>query len=192
MKRIAFLVSGSGTNMANLIAKIQAGEISADPAIVISNKPGVKALEKAAALGVKTAVIDHKAYQERAAFDKALGECLEAHRIDFVVLAGFMRVLTEGFVKKYHGRLINIHPALLPAFPGAHAIRDAWEAKVKETGVTVHFVDSGVDTGPIILQRKVPVLSGDTLEILEARIHNLEYELYPEALKLVLAEKAKA
>jgi phosphoribosylglycinamide formyltransferase-1 len=108
------------------------------------------------------------------------------------VLAGFMRVLTEGFVKKYYGRLINIHPALLPAFPGAHAIKDAWDAKVKETGVTVHFVDSGVDTGPIILQRKVPVLSNDTLETLEARIHKLEHEIYPQALSLVLSGKATA
>jgi len=106
-----------------------------------------------------------------------------------VVLAGFMRILTEGFVKKFRGRLINIHPALLPAFPGAHAIKDAWDAKVKETGVTVHFVDSGVDTGPIILQEKVSVLPNDTLETLELRIHSLEYELYPQALNLVLSGK---
>ncbi|MFA7255241.1 MAG: phosphoribosylglycinamide formyltransferase [Candidatus Omnitrophota bacterium] len=189
MKRIAFLVSGSGTNMENLIKRIQAGGIPAIPAIVISNKPGVKALEKAAALGVKTVVIDHKAHADRAAFDQALSGCLELNKIDIIVLAGFMRVLTDGFVKKYHGRLINIHPALLPAFPGAHAIQDAWDAKVKETGVTVHFVDSGVDTGPVILQRKISVLPSDTLETLEARIHDVEYEIYPEALKLVLAGK---
>ena len=191
MKRIAFLVSGSGTNAENLIRRIQQGEIPADPVIVISNKPGVKALEKASALGVKTVVIDHKAYADREAFDRALSECLESNKIDLIVLAGFMRVLTEGFVKKYYGRLINIHPALLPAFPGAHAIQDAWDAKVKETGVTVHFVDSGVDTGPAIVQRKVPVLPTDTLEALEARIHSLEYEIYPEALNLVLAGKIK-
>ena len=191
MKRIAFLVSGTGTNMENLIKRIQACEIPAIPAIVISNKPGVKALEKAAALGVATIVIDHKRYADRAAFDQALSECLEKHKIDIIVLAGFMRVLTEGFVKKYQGRLINIHPALLPAFPGAHAIKDAWDAKAKETGVTVHFVDSGVDTGPVILQRKIPVLPNDTLETLEARIHSLEYEIYPEALTLVVAGKAK-
>lgn len=192
MKRLAFLVSGSGTNMQNLIQKIKAGKIQAEAAIVISNKPGVKALEKAAALGVGTVVIEHRAYPDREAFDKALGECLERHKVDIVVLAGFMRVLTEGFVKKYYGRLINIHPALLPAFPGAHAIKDAWDAKVKETGVTVHFVDTGVDTGPVILQRKVPVLPNDTLETLETRIHQAEYEIYPEALNLVLSGSAKA
>ena len=192
MKKLAFLVSGSGTNMENLIQRIQKGEIPAEPAIVISNKSGVKALEKAVALGVKTVVIDHKAYQDRAAFDKALSECLEKHKIDIIVLAGFMRVLTPDFVRKYYGRLINIHPALLPAFPGAHAIKDAWDAKVKETGVTVHFVDSGVDTGPVILQRKISVLPNDTLETLEARIHSLEYEIYPQALNLVLSGKAKA
>lgn len=190
MKRIAFLVSGSGTNMCNLVKRIQAGEVHAEAALVISNKPGVKALEKAVAFGVQTAVIDHKAYADRAAFDEALDACLEKNRIDLVVLAGFMRILTEGFVKKYYGRLINIHPALLPAFPGAHAIQDAWDAKVKETGVTVHFVDSGVDTGPVILQRKVPVLLSDTLETLEVRIHELEYEIYPQALSLVLSGKA--
>ncbi|HOW87962.1 MAG TPA: phosphoribosylglycinamide formyltransferase [Candidatus Omnitrophota bacterium] len=191
MKRLAFLVSGNGTNMANIIARIRAGEISADPAIVISNKPGAKALEKASALGVKTAMIDHQSYADRAAFDKALDRCLEENKIDLVVLAGFMRVLTEGFVRKYYGRLINIHPALLPKFPGAHAIRDAWEAKAKETGVTVHFVDTGVDTGPLILQRKISILPNDTLETLETRIHEVEYQLYPEALDLVLRGKAK-
>lgn len=192
MKRVAFLVSGSGTNMENLIKRIKTGEVCADPVMVISNKPGVKALEKAVALGVKTIVIDHKVYADRTAFDMALSECLEEHQIGVIVLAGFMRVLTPDFVRKYYGRLINIHPALLPAFPGAHAIKDAWDAKVKETGVTVHFVDSGVDTGPVILQRKVPIISNDTLETLEARIHQVEYELYPQALSLVLSGKAKA
>lgn len=192
MKRIAFLVSGSGTNMENLVKRIKAGDIRAEAAVVISNRPDVRALEKAAVLGVKTVVVDHKGYATRQLFDEVLAACIDSHKIDYVVLAGFMRVLTEEFVKTHQGRLINIHPALLPAFPGAHAIKDAWDAKVKETGVTVHFVDSGVDTGPIILQRKVPILPTDTLETLEARIHAVEYELYPEALKLVLAGKVKA
>ena len=190
MKRVGFLVSGSGTNMENLIKHIKSGKIRAEASIVISNKPGVKALDRAKELGVPSIVISHKDYAVRELFDEALAKCIDSHKIDYIVLAGFMRVLTEGFVKKYYGRLINIHPALLPAFPGAHAIQDVWEAKVKETGVTVHFVDSGVDTGPVILQRKIPVLSNDTLKTLEARIHSLEYEIYPEALKLVLAGKS--
>ena len=177
--------------MENLIKRIKAGEIHADPGVVISNKPGVKALDRAKELGVPSAVIPSKDYPTREAFDEALAKHLDACKIDLIVLAGFMRVLTEGFVKKYWGRLINIHPALLPAFPGAHAIQEAWDAKVQETGVTVHFVDCGVDTGPIILQQKVPVLPGDTLETLEARIHGVEYELYPEAVELVLSGRVK-
>ncbi len=192
MKRLAFLVSGSGTNMENLIKKIQAGQIQADPALVVANKPDIQAIDRAQMLGVPTVVIPHQEYFTREMFDEALALCIERHKIDYIVLAGFMRVLTEGFVKKYYGRLINIHPALLPAFPGAHAIRDAWDAKVKETGVTVHFVDCGVDTGTIILQKKVERLPEDTLETLEARVHQAEYEIYPQALKLVLLNKVKA
>jgi len=192
MKRLAFLVSGSGTNMENLIRKIKTGEVRAEAAIVISNKPEVKALDRAKELGVPTAVVSHKDHVTREAFDATLAHCLESHKIDLIVLAGFMRVLTEGFVKKFWGRIINIHPALLPAFPGAHAIKDAWDAKVKETGVTVHYVDCGVDTGRIILQRKVPVLPQDTLETLESRIHDAEYEVYPEAVKRVLSGKIAA
>ncbi len=178
--------------MANLVEKIKAGKVHAEAALVISNKPDVKALERAKELGVPAVVISHRDYATRALFDEAVASCIDSHKIDYVVLAGFMRVLTEGFVRKYWGRLINIHPALLPAFPGAHGIRDAWNAKVKETGVTVHFVDPGVDTGPVILQRKVPVLPGDTLETLEARVHGAEYEIYPEALELVVSGKVKA
>ncbi len=189
MKRIVFLVSGSGTNMENLIKKIQAGEISAEAVAVISNKPDAKAIEKARKLDVETIVLDHKSFFSREEFDEALADKLEQYEPDFIVLAGFMRLLTAEFVQKYEGRLINIHPSLLPKFPGAHAIRDAWEAKVSETGVTVHFVDSGVDTGPIILQKKVAVLPDDTIDTLEARVHKAEYEVYPEALKLLLSGK---
>ncbi|MBU9889403.1 MAG: phosphoribosylglycinamide formyltransferase [Candidatus Omnitrophica bacterium] len=192
MKRLAFLVSGSGTNMAHLVRKVQEGALKAEVAVVISNKPEARALERARDLKVPTAVVSHKDHATREAFDEALTQCLELHKVDLIVLAGFMRVLTEGFVKKHWGRIINIHPALLPAFPGAHAIKDAWDAGVRETGVTVHFVDCGVDTGKIILQRKVPVLPGDTLESLEARVHSVEYEIYPEAVRLVLSGKAAA
>lgn len=193
MKRLAFLVSGNGSNMANLIRRIKKGEIRrAEAALVISNKPDVKALGRALEFGVPSVVISHGDYDSRESFDEALSECLDRHKIDLVCLCGFMRILTEGFVRKYYGRLVNIHPSFLPDFPGGHAIRDAWNAGVKETGVTVHFVDTGVDTGTVILQKKVPVLSGDTFETLETRIHETEYDVYPEALNLVLEGKVSA
>jgi formyltetrahydrofolate-dependent phosphoribosylglycinamide formyltransferase len=193
MKRLAFLVSGNGSNMANLIRRIKKGEIRrAEAALVISNKPDVKALGRALEFGVPSVVISHGDYDSRESFDEALSECLDRHKIDLVCLCGFMRILTEGFVRKYYGRLVNIHPSFLPDFPGSHAIRDAWNAGVKETGVTVHFVDAGVDTGTVILQKKVPVLSGDTFETLETRIHETEYDVYPEALNLVLEGKVSA
>jgi len=191
MKKVAFLVSGSGTNMDNLLRHIREGKIEADPVVVISNRPAVKALERAAARGVPTEILDHTLFETREAFDQALSDLLRRYEPDIICLAGFMRILTEAFVRAWWGRLINIHPALLPAFPGAHAIRDAYEAGVSETGVTVHFVDYGVDTGPIILQKKVQRFSEDTLESLEERIHITEYEIYPEALKKVLSGEVK-
>ncbi len=186
LKRLAFFVSGNGTNAQNLIRKIKAGELAADPAVVISDNPGAGALEKAKQLGVEAVVVDRKKYASKAAFETAIVAVLDEKKIDLIVLAGFMRILSAEFVARYPRRIVNIHPAYLPAFRGAHAIRDAFEAKVKETGVTVHFVDAGVDTGPIILQRKVAVSPDDTLETLETRIHAAEYELYPEALRNVL------
>jgi phosphoribosylglycinamide formyltransferase-1 len=186
LKKIAFFVSGNGTNAENLIRKIQVGELAAEASVVISDNPAAGALEKAKRLGVEAVVEDRRKFASRAEFEAAVICILEEKKIDYIVLAGFMRILSPEFVKRYHGRIINIHPAYLPAFPGAHAIRDAFEAGVRETGVTVHFVDAGVDTGPVILQRKVNIDRADTLESLEQRIHALEYELYPEALKKVL------
>ncbi len=189
MTKVVIFVSGSGTNMENLIRKMQAGAVPAQAALVLSDKPGVAALEKAAGLGVKTAVIDRKQYADKPVFECAIMRAVDSEKPDFILLAGFMRILSPEFVQKYSDRILNIHPSYLPAFPGAHAIRDAWEAKVPETGVTVHFVAPEVDAGPVILQRKVPVLAGDTLETLEKRVHALEYEIYPEALNLVIAGK---
>ena len=192
MKRVAIFVSGTGTNMENLIRKIQGGKVpGVEPALVISDNPGAGALEKAKRLGVEVSVLDRKRFESKEAFERAVLKKLEESKIDFICLAGFMRILSPAFVERYSGRLLNIHPALLPAFPGAHAIQDAFEAKVKETGVTVHFVDSGVDTGPVILQRKVPVSPQDTLETLEAKVHAAEYEAYPEALRLVVTGQIK-
>lgn len=171
--------------MENLIKKMQAGEVPARVLRVISDRPGAAALERAARLGVKTTVVDRKNLADKPAFENEIARVVDEESPDYLLLAGFMRILSASFVRRYEGRILNIHPSYLPAFPGAHAIQDAWEAKVSETGVTVHFVVPEVDAGPIICQRKVPVLPGDTRESLEARVHALEYEIYPEALCLV-------
>ena len=189
MKRIALFVSGSGTNMENILEHIRAGKIKAEAALVISDNPEAYALRRAEKFNVECAVVDRKRFSTKDAFEAEIRRHLERKKIDFVVLAGFMRILSPGFVEAHRKRIINIHPAMLPAFPGGHAIRDAWEAKVKTTGVTVHFVDEGVDTGPIILQREVPVAQGETLESLEQKIHAVEYELYPEAINRVLSSQ---
>ena len=137
---------------------------------------------------MKTELVERKQFVSKEMFEKAIILKLEAYSIELIVLAGFMRILSAEFAQRYQGRLINIHPSYLPAFTGGHAIRDAFEAKVRETGVTVHHVVAEVDAGPIIIQRKVPILAEDTLETLEARIHAVEYDLYPEALR-ILTEK---
>ena len=186
MKKLALFVSGSGTNMENLILKIREQQLPYEPAVVICDRPGAKALERAERLKVKTELVDRKHFASKELFEKAIIAKLDSYGIELIALAGFMRILSAEFVQRYHGRLINIHPSYLPAFTGGHAIRDALEAKVPETGVTVHHVVTEVDAGPIIIQRKVPILPQDTLEILEARIHAVEYELYPEALRLLV------
>lgn len=192
MKSVAFFVSGSGTNMENLVKEIQAGRIpGAQARLVISDNPAAAALEKARKLGVETVVVDRGKYKSKAEFEAALRHELEDRDMDWIALAGFMRILSADFVRHFAARIINIHPSLLPAFPGAHGIRDAFEAKVKETGVTVHFVDEGVDTGPIILQKKLSRDPQDTLESLEAKIHALEYQVYPEALRLVISGQVR-
>ena len=187
---LAIFVSGSGTNMENLVLAIRERQIPCHPAVVICDKPGAQALERAARLGVDTAVIDRKLFTSKGLFEEVIMDELEKRKIDFIALAGFMRILSAAFVNRYLGRLINIHPSCLPAFPGAHAIRDAFEAKVSETGVTVHFVIPEVDAGPVILQGKVTMEPRDTFEALEGRIHALEYKLYPSALELICSGKA--
>ena len=191
MKRLAIFVSGSGTNMENLLKRIQAGKLACEAALVVCDNPEAPAIGKAKKIGIETALVERKNFPSKAAFEAEITRPLEAKKVDLIALAGFMRILSPEFVTRWRGRIVNIHPALLPAFPGGHAIRDAFEAKVKETGVTIHFVDEGVDTGPVILQRKVPVGPKDTLETLEAKIHAAEYELYPEAIRMVLEEKVK-
>lgn len=152
-------------------------------ACVVSNKPGAHGLKIAQDLGVATAVVDHRAYPDRVAFDAALAGEIDRHAPDLVILAGFMRVLTEDFVRRYTGRMINIHPALLPAFPGLHTHRRALDAGARVHGCTVHFVTPEVDVGPIIIQAAVPVLANDTEDSLSARVLAQEHRIFPQAVR---------
>ena len=190
-KQVAIFVSGSGTNMENIAKRVKAGEINCEIALIVCDNPNAFALERALRLGLESFVIERKNFKSGIEFDAKMVEKLKEKRVDFILLAGFMRILGPEFVRTWQGRILNIHPSLLPKYPGAHAIKDAFEAKEREAGVTVHFVDEGVDSGPIILQRRVPIESNDTLETFEARVHETEYELYPEAVKLFLSGKLK-
>ncbi|HQP91302.1 MAG TPA: phosphoribosylglycinamide formyltransferase [Candidatus Omnitrophota bacterium] len=185
MKNIAVFVSGNGTNLQAIIDSIKKGVLKVNLVLVISDNKSAFALERARKAQVKALYINPKDFSSKQDFEKDILKNLEKEKVDLVVLAGFMRILSPYFVASYKNRIINIHPALLPAFKGAHAIKDAFEAKVRETGVIVHFVDEEVDHGPIIAQGIVKILKDDTLESLEDRIHKLEHELYPKAIELV-------
>lgn len=179
--RLAVFVSGSGTN---LQAIIDAGIPSVEIVVVVSNNPNAYAIERAKAHGIPVEVLDHKDYSSREDFDREMLRRLETYRVDLVALAGFMRILSPLFVRAYKNRIMNLHPALLPSFPGIHSARQALEYGVKFTGCTVHFVDEGVDTGPIILQSVVPIFDDDTEGTLLERIHTEEHRIYPEAIRL--------
>jgi len=182
MKRIVVLISGQGSNMDAIVRASRAEEWPARVVAVISNRPGAPGLERARALGVATAVVDHTLHAGREPFDAALAEAIDVHAPDLVVLAGFMRVLTPGFVARYAGRMLNIHPSLLPAFTGLHTHRRALEAGCKLAGATVHFVSAELDHGPIVAQAAVPVLAGDDEAALGDRVRTAEHLLYPRAV----------
>jgi phosphoribosylglycinamide formyltransferase-1 len=180
MKKIVILISGRGSNMEAIIrAQIPGAEVSA----VIANRPDAEGLAFAVDQGIVTQVVDHKAYPSREAFDAALADAIDAHRPDLVVLAGFMRVLTDAFVTRYAGRLFNIHPSLLPSFPGLHTHRKALEAGVRVHGATVHFVTPTLDCGPVVIQATVPVLPGDDEAALARRVLEQEHRIYPQAVR---------
>jgi len=185
-KRVAVLISGRGSNMAALIEAAKDKSYPAEIALVLSNRPDAGGLELARAAGIHTHVIDHTVFgKDRAAFERALQEILRERRIDIVCLAGFMRLLSADFVSRWQGRLLNIHPALLPAFKGLDTHKRALAASAKLHGATVHFVVPEMDSGPIILQGAVPVHAGDTEQTLAARVLTVEHRIYPQALKLV-------
>ncbi len=179
MKKIVILISGRGSNMQAILE----ARLPVTVAAVISNDAQAGGLTTARAHGIETRVVDHRKYEGRGAFDAALGETIDSFAPDLIVLAGFMRILTDAFVNRYSGRIINIHPSLLPAFTGLHTHKRALEAGVKVHGCTVHFVTPELDHGPIVVQAAVPVLAGDTENSLAARVLAEEHRIYPEAVR---------
>lgn len=182
--RVVVLASGSGTNLQAILDTLQ-GREGIEVVGVGSDKPAARALERARAAEVETAVFPRQDYPDRAARDAAIGDWIESRGADLVALAGYMQLLSAEFVARFRNRVVNVHPALLPSFPGLDAIGQALAAGVETTGVTVHFVDEGVDTGPAILQRAVPIPPDRDRAALEAAIHAVEHELYPEAIRMI-------
>jgi phosphoribosylglycinamide formyltransferase 1 len=192
-KRVAVLISGRGSNMVSLIEAAKVQDYPAEIALVVSNRPDAAGLSHARAAGIATEVVDHTRFgKDREAFERALQAVLEQNHIELVCLAGFMRLLTPWFVERWPGRMLNIHPALLPEFKGLHTHERAIAAGAKTHGATVHFVVPEMDSGPIIAQAKVPVLATDTPETLAARVLAVEHRIYPEALRRVADSMATA
>ena len=186
MRTIGILISGRGSNMEAILDAVDAGRIEARVGVVVSNVPSARGLERARERGVETVALDHRGVA-REEHDRRMRDELDRRGVELVCLAGYMRLLSPFFIQSYPNRILNIHPSLLPAFPGLNAQRQALDYGVKVTGCTVHFVDEELDHGPIVLQRTVPVLAGDTEESLAARILDEEHIAYPEAVRLVAA-----
>ena len=190
MKKVGVLVSGRGSNLQALIDAARRGELGGEVAVVVSNVEGALGLERAREARIPAVFRDHRG-KKREAFDAEIVGILRAHHVDLVCLAGFMRLLSPVFVRAFPGRVVNVHPALLPAFPGLEAQRQAWEHGAKVSGATVHLVDEGLDSGPIVAQEAVPVLSRDTPDTLAARILEAEHRLYPRAVRLLLEGRCR-
>ncbi|MEK6727524.1 MAG: phosphoribosylglycinamide formyltransferase [Candidatus Omnitrophota bacterium] len=191
MKNIAVFASGRGTNFSAIAKAVKRGTLKANLALLVCDNPQALVLEKAKRSGVKIALIKREGFAKKKDFESKIIEALKANKIDLIVLAGFMRILSVDFVKEHAGRIINIHPSLLPSFKGSQGIRDAFDCGVKVTGVTVHFVDELMDHGPIILQAPVKIEYDDTLASLDEKIHRVEHSLYPAAIKLFVEDKLR-
>lgn len=189
MKRVAVLASGFGSNLEAILEAQSRAEIQGKVVLVISDRRDAKALERAEKRGIKNLFIDPRSYGGRENYDLALAEVLKSEEVDLIVLAGFMRLLTPYFVKSFPLKIINIHPSLLPSFPGTDGIEQAYAYGVKISGCTVHFVDEGLDSGPIILQESVPLIQEESIKTLKQRIQALEHRLYPIAIDLFCREK---
>lgn len=190
-KRVAILISGRGSNMTALMKAAKAKNYPAEIVLVLSNRPEAQGLELAKAEGIPTVIVDHKTFSSREDFDAAIQRELSAAKIDLVCLAGFMRVLTDDFVDRWKGKMLNIHPSLLPAFKGTDTHRHALLAGVKTHGATVHFVVPELDSGPVVMQAEVSVRPDDTEEKLAARVLKVEHKIYPAALKMLAAGKIR-
>ena len=188
-KRIAVLLSGRGSNFQSILSASQSGALGGEIALVISNQPGAGGLDIAREAGIATALIDHQAYATREAFDADLAGALESQSPDLIVLAGFMRILTSEFVSRFAGRLMNIHPSLLPLYPGLHTHQRALDAGDVHAGATVHYVTGELDGGPPVLQAKVTVKPDDDADSLAARVLQLEHQIYPQAIAWHLSER---
>jgi phosphoribosylglycinamide formyltransferase 1 len=191
MKRIVILISGRGSNMEAIVQACAAEGWPARVAAVISNRPDAAGLAFARERGIAAVAVDHKRFDDREAFDAELAAVIEGHEPDVLVLAGFMRILTDGFVQRFAGRMVNVHPSLLPAFPGLHTHRRAIESGCKLAGATVHFVTPALDHGPIIAQAAVPVLPGDTEASLSARVLAREHVMYPRAVRWLVQDQLR-
>ena len=188
-KSIVVLISGSGSNLQAIIDAIGSGQIHGRISAVLSNKAGVLGLERAEKAGIPQIVINHKDYDDRDSFDAAMQEAIDAYNPDLIVLAGFMRILTPGFVRHYQGRMFNIHPSLLPRYKGLNTHQRALDAGDKQHGCTVHFVTEELDGGPLAIQAPIPVLDNDTADSLQQRIHGSEHKIYPLAVEWFCAER---
>jgi phosphoribosylglycinamide formyltransferase-1 len=188
--RIVVLASGNGSNLQAILDRLH-GREGIEVAGVGSDKGTARALERARSIGIETAIFPREDYPDRAARDAAIADWIESRNADLVVLAGYMQLLSGTFVARFRDRIVNVHPALLPAFPGLDAIGQALDARAETTGVSVHFVDEGVDTGPVLAQRKVAVPAGRDRAELEEAIHAAEHELYPEAIRMIAAGRVR-
>lgn len=187
MKNIAVFASGNGSNFQTIVDAVRKNTLKTNIKLLVCDNPNAFVLERARRAKIKTLLLKSKDYADKKNFEEEIVRNLEAEKIDLVVLAGFMRMLSGYIISRYQGKILNIHPALLPAFKGAFAIKDAFDYGVKVTGVTVHFVDEKMDNGPIILQEPLRIKESDTLEKLEERIHKVEHKIYPQAIQLFIS-----
>ena len=188
---LAIFASGNGSNFSAIVKAIKQSVIKVESVILVCDQPGAFVIKRAQKAGVRVILVSRVDFSSRVDFEKAIIQRLKSYKVGLIALAGFMCMLSPRFVKQYRNRILNIHPALLPAFKGSHAIKDALDQKVSFTGVTVHFVDEKMDQGPVILQEQIKIRSNDTLDSLEKRVHALEHKLYPQVIKLFVEGKIK-